>query len=77
LKAKLPDLTTLARRKGGKFPEGDVYQVIKWGGGIVGHGSKEMPVWGEAFKPSADPDENAADQRIRLLTTYIGSLQTK
>ncbi len=77
LKAKLPDLTTLAQRKGGKFPEGDVYQVIKWGGGIVGHGSKEMPVWGTAFKADTHPDEKAVDERIRTLTTYIGSLQGK
>jgi mono/diheme cytochrome c family protein len=77
LKTKLPDLTTLAKRKGGRFPEGDVYQVIKWGGGIVGHGSKEMPVWGTAFKPDTNPDDKAVDERIRTLTSYIGSLQAK
>lgn len=77
LRAKLPDLTTLAKRKGGRFPDGDVYQVIKWGGGIVGHGSREMPVWGTAFKADSNPDEKAVDERIRTLTTYIGSLQAK
>ena len=77
LKAKLPDLTTLAKRKAGKFPEGDVYQVIKWGGGIVGHGSKEMPVWGEAFKPSDPKDEPEVDRRVRALTSHIASIQGK
>ena len=77
LKAKLPDLTTLAKRMGGKFPEGDVYQVIKWGGGIVGHGSKEMPVWGEAFKSSGDPNEKVVEERVRALTSYISSRQVK
>jgi mono/diheme cytochrome c family protein len=77
LKAKLPDLTTLAKRKAGKFPEGDVFQVIKWGGGIVGHGSKEMPVWGEAFKPSDPKDEPEVDRRVRALTDYLKSIQSK
>ncbi len=77
MKARIPDLTTLAQHKGGKFPEGDVFQVIKWGGGIVGHGSKEMPVWGTAFKPVSNRDEKQVDLRIKNLVQYLESIQQK
>lgn len=77
LKAKLPDLTTMAKRKGGQFPEGDVFQVIKWGGGIVGHGSKEMPVWGIAFRTLSPKDEAEVNLRINNLIQYLESIQQK
>jgi len=77
LRSKLPDLTTLAKRRGGKFPEGDVFQVIKWGGGIIGHGSKEMPVWGIAFRTLSPEDEAEVNLRIKSLITYLDSLQQK
>ena len=77
LKVRPPDLTVLAKRKGGKFPEGDMYQVIKWGGGIIPHGSKEMPVWGTAFKTAGNTDEAEVDSRIKALTQYLESIQTK
>lgn len=77
LKTKLPDLTLLAKKKRGKFPEGDIFQVIKWGGGIVGHGSKEMPVWGVAFRSLNPKDEAEVNLRIRSLVQYLESIQQK
>lgn len=76
LKTKLPDLTLMAKKKNGKFPDGDVFQVIKWGGGIVGHGSKEMPVWGTAFR-TLDHDEAEVNLRINSLIHYLESTQQK
>ncbi|HYL12447.1 MAG TPA: c-type cytochrome [Terriglobales bacterium] len=75
LKVRPPDLTVLAKRSRGRFPEGDVYQIIKWGGGIIGHGSKEMPVWGTAFKSASD--ETEVNSRIKALTQYIESIQAR
>jgi mono/diheme cytochrome c family protein len=77
LKAQTPDLTTLAKKNRGRFPGGNMYQVIKWGGGIISHGSKEMPVWGKAFLPVSGHDEKQVDLRIRTLVNYIESLQVK
>ncbi len=77
LKSKLPDLTLMAKKKQGKFPEGDVFQVIKWGGGIVGHGSKEMPVWGIAFRTLNPKDEAEVNVRVNSLVQYLESLQQK
>jgi len=77
LKAKLPDLTRLASNKHGRFPQGDVFQVIKWGGGIVGHGSKQMPVWGIAFRTLSPKDEAEVNLRIQTLVQYLESMQQK
>ncbi len=76
LKTKLPDLTLMAKKQNGRFPEGDIFQVIKWGGGIVGHGSKEMPVWGTAFR-TLDHDEAEVNLRINSLIHYLESIQQK
>jgi hypothetical protein len=38
-----PDLTTLAKRHGGKFPEEYVPSVLRFGFGFSAYGSSEMP----------------------------------
>ena len=46
LRAPPPDLTQLAVRYGGSFPDDWIYQSID-GRALVGaHGTREMPVWG-------------------------------
>lgn len=77
LKAPLPDLTLLARRNGGRYPGGQVFQVIEWGGAIASHGSREMPVWGMAFRPLSNENQKQVTARIRTLTDYIGDMQEK
>jgi mono/diheme cytochrome c family protein len=77
MKVSPPDLTALARRNGGKFPGGRVYQVIEWGGAIASHGSREMPVWGVAFRPLTRENQKEVSVRIHALTDYIGTLQQK
>ena len=77
LKVRPPDLTGLAKKNRGRFPAGDMYQVIKWGGGISGHGSKEMPVWGRAFMAVSGRKEEQVDARIKTLIRYLESLQVK
>jgi mono/diheme cytochrome c family protein len=77
LKTRPPDLTMLAKKNRGRFPDGNIYQVIKWGGGISGHGSKEMPVWGKTFMANGKSSEQEVDLRIRALIRYLGTLQEK
>jgi mono/diheme cytochrome c family protein len=77
LKVAPPDLTILARRAGGRYPDGQVFQIIKWGGAIASHGSREMPVWGVAFRPLSHENQKQVTARIEALTRYIGSLQQK
>ena len=46
LSRKPPNLTTLATRHGGKFPDEYVKGVLLFGPGYSAHGASEMPVWG-------------------------------
>jgi mono/diheme cytochrome c family protein len=76
-----PDLTTLAQRHEGKFPEAYVMNVLRSGVKMPGHGPAEMPVWGTLFqtmtKSPRKSDETQATLRITNLTNYIKSLQVK
>ncbi len=72
-----PDLTTLARRREGKYPEGYVGALLMFGRNFPAHGSEEMPVWGSRFKqldPVADP---TGQQHVNDVVAYVASLQAK
>lgn len=70
------DLTTLAQRHGGKFPEAYVADVLRSGVKMRDHGPSEMPVWGTIFKSATKSDEAQVNKRIESLTAYLKSLQT-
>jgi len=73
----VPDLTTLAQRHSGKFPEAYVAQVLRSGVKMPDHGRSEMPVWGTIFKATTKSDEAQVTKRIDSLTAYLKSLQAK
>ena len=75
LKSVPTDLTQLAARNGGKFPENHVAQTIKGDVGTPSHGSKDMPVWGPIFASMGTNSDGLTQLRIRNLTKYIASLQ--
>jgi mono/diheme cytochrome c family protein len=77
LKVPPPDLSTLAKRNGGTFPSSHVSNVIRLGGDVAAHGSKDMPMWGRAFWSLSPHDDTIVQQRITNLTSYIKSLQEK
>jgi mono/diheme cytochrome c family protein len=72
-----PDLTTLARRHGGRFPVGYVSKVLRNGMVLPAHGPAEMPVWGEEFRTGDRLEAAQVTARIRDLTEYIKSFQAK
>jgi mono/diheme cytochrome c family protein len=72
-----PDLTTLARRHGGKFPDAYVSDVLRNGVTMPTHGPAEMPIWGTDFRVSERLDETQVTLRITSLSNYIKSLQAK
>lgn len=75
---KMPaDLTVLSKNNGGTFPELRVYGAIKGDLNLPAHGSKDMPVWGLLFKSLHRSDEAVTQLRLRNLTSYVESLQTK
>jgi mono/diheme cytochrome c family protein len=77
LRTKPADLTSLARRADGKFPEERVRSTIDGRTEIGAHGAREMPVWGLSFaEPGRDaPREGEIEAEIGALVRYLASLQ--
>ena len=75
LRKPAPDLTTLAKRHGGKFPYAYVTGVLRFGPGTPSHGSGSMPMWGPLFKYYYN--KSSAEQRIQNICDYLASLQQK
>ena len=53
LKNAPPDLTTLAKKNKGIFPLNAIYDIIDGRREIGAHGTRDMPVWGHRYMPSA------------------------
>jgi len=77
LKTPPSDLTTLANRHGGKFPEDYVAEIVRLGKPIPAHGSSDMPVWGPIFSARDKFNEVAVRRRIKNLCAYLANLQEK
>lgn len=78
LKVPPANLTLLASKNGGKFPDAKVQQTIKGDPDMpAAHGSQQMPVWGPTFWQLSQHNEAQAQLRIRNLANYIASLQQK
>ena len=73
MKAVPTDLTLLAARNKGEFPSTRVADVIRNGGGVLGHGSSAMLAWGNYFGEKGNP--KVGKERIAELVGYIKSLQ--
>lgn len=80
----MADLTVLAKSNNGVFPFDRVYQIIDGRQVLEAHGSREMPVWGRAFRLQSSvffdsrvphDSESSARSRILALTEYIYRLQ--
>lgn len=75
-----PDLTQLGSRNGGHFPFWKVYRLIDGREVVKGHGSQDMPLWGDEFRFEAGSSLDTQTQvrgKILQLVYYLQSLQTK
>jgi mono/diheme cytochrome c family protein len=85
LKKPAPDLTTLSKTHGGKFPYEYVLGILDGETPFPAHGSAEMPAWGATFQSDTgsgigggDPGDAAAVRgRLMLLVDYLKSIQQK
>jgi mono/diheme cytochrome c family protein len=74
LRTQPADLTTLARRNDGMFPQARVRDFIAGTGRqLAAHGTTEMPIWGPMF--SALESDGRARERIGNLVSYLESIQ--
>jgi mono/diheme cytochrome c family protein len=72
-----PDLTTLAQRHEGKFPDAYVEDVLRNGVKTPTQQKTEMPTWGPIFASIPGTDPELVSIRIVNLTTYIKSMQAR
>jgi mono/diheme cytochrome c family protein len=88
LKTTPADLTTLSKRNGGVFPFERVYAVIDGRQAVKGHGSRDMPIWGDRYShETVKAAEYYVDMpydmemyvrgRILALIDYLHRLQAK
>lgn len=75
---KVPDLTRISTRYGGKFPALTVHEIIDGQRLRPGHGSRDMPAWGWEFYVYAGDDDarrKRTDELIDRLVDYLRSIQ--
>lgn len=89
LKVPPADLTVLAKKNNSIFPVMSIYEVIDGRQAIPGHGTRDMPIWGNRYtveqiqtqqalrnRPYYDPE---ATVRVRILSIidYLYRIQEK
>lgn len=73
--AKAPaDLTRIAARNGGSFPDVRVKRYIEGADEIAAHGTRDMPMWGDLFRAL---NRDTAAIRVQALNDYLKGLQVK
>ncbi len=74
------DLTRIAARRGGRFPDGEIARFIDGRFELPAHGTRAMPVWGARFGevvPEAGLSEEIARGKIASLVEYLKSIQER
>ena len=71
--AKVPaDLTKIAARNNGTFPETRVRRYIEGLDEVAAHGSRDMPMWGDLFRSLS---RDTAQLRVAALADYLKAMQ--
>lgn len=73
------DLTQIAKKNGGTFYFWRVYRVIDGREEVRGHGTRDMPVWGDRFRAQAGGNDSGsraqAAGRLLGLVFYLQHIQ--
>jgi mono/diheme cytochrome c family protein len=76
LKVQPPDMTKIAARNGGEFPNDKIFEIIKGGKEIAGHNADNMPIWGDTFMSSEGLASKAeVDKEIGHIVAYLETVQ--
>lgn len=77
VKPKPADLTTLAQRHGGVFPEAEVRDILEGRTAVAAHGTAKMPVWGRVFAEEQTWEDAQAHSRsqVQLIIDHLRSIQ--
>ena len=84
LKIPPTDLTRIETDEDGEFPYERLESVIDGRQAVRGHGSREMPIWGdvfqsplsEAYATADETGEDRAERMIKELIYFLGTIQT-
>jgi mono/diheme cytochrome c family protein len=77
LRQRPPDLGTIALGRGGVFPRSEVSSIIDGRKPVPGHGSADMPVWGDVLRATQGHDDAIIRRRIDALVMHLMSIQTR
>ncbi len=78
LRTAPPDLTRIAARHGGTFPDDAVYRAIDGRDIVIAHGPREMPVWGHELWREQGAEVSAGlktQAAIERLVEWLRSIQ--
>jgi mono/diheme cytochrome c family protein len=78
LNAPPPDLTQIAEKRGGVFPDAEISRFVDGRMDIAAHGNREMPIWGRALQgnyAAGEIAESAVQGKIAVLIEYLKSIQ--
>lgn len=76
-------MTRIAARREGEFPRDEIVELIDGRRQTKGHGSRDMPVWGDVFQsplsetepgPAEAPEERV-QRKLDELVLYLESIQ--
>ena len=78
LNVPVPDLTRIAARRAGAFPDDEIFRIVDGQSDLRSHGPRHMPVWGYEFFGDDADDEIAhrqATEKVERLVKYLRSIQ--
>ena len=71
------DLTTIAKRRGGNFPDDEIFNIIAGRDKVPGHSTNsDMPAWWDTLKKSEDiSKDKEVKQKIKHIVAYLKEIQ--
>jgi len=77
LRTQPTDLTGLAKKNHGRFPDTHIVATLQFGTDVAAHGNADMPVWGPILGKMNHTSMQEKQLRISNLSRYIQSLQNQ
>jgi mono/diheme cytochrome c family protein len=77
LKTKPANLRLIARRRNGSFSHDEIGEYIDGRKASLAHGTREMPVWGDALATAAPEPEREQRRKLRIeeVVAYLKTIQ--